>query len=89
VALNADGADRMTVEVSDASFQMLPEYSGDRAGRSREAGGLDCAVAFPAGSLGALGGRTVRFRVTLKKEGNADPRLFALYLRLGFAQNLN
>jgi hypothetical protein len=81
VVLNADGADHMAVEVSDASFQLLPEYSGDRAGKSAEAKGLDCAVAFPAGSLAALGGKTVRFKVNMKKGETSDPRLYAVYLR--------
>ena len=71
----------MSVEVSDASFQLLPEYSGDRRGKASEASGLDCAVSWPAGNLAALGGKTVRFKVHMNKEGGADPRLFAVYLR--------
>jgi len=68
---------------TSADFRPLPEYSGERPGESRETGGLDCAVAFPAGSLAPLGGKTVRIRVSMKKEGSVDPRLFAVHLRGG------
>jgi hypothetical protein len=81
VVLNADHADRMSVEISDVNFQLLPDYSGERRGKSSQESGLDCAVAWPAGSLAALGGKTVRFRIHLNKEAGADPRLFAVYLR--------
>jgi hypothetical protein len=81
VVLNADHADRMSVEVSDENFKLLPDYSSDRRGKSSEQSGLDCAVSWPAGSLAALGGKTVRFRIQMNKEGSANPRLFAVYLR--------
>ena len=81
VVLNADHANRMSVEISDVNFQLLPDYSGERRGKSSQESGLDCAVAWPAGSLAALGGKTVRFRIHLNKEAGADPRLFAVYLR--------
>ena len=81
VALNADHANRMTVEVSDADFKLLPEYSGSRSGKSDQEGGLDCAVSWPAGSLSALGGKTVRFRMHMNKEGGSSPRLYAVYLK--------
>jgi hypothetical protein len=71
----------MTVAIADPQFTLLPEYSGDRSGKSDKESGLDCSVAFPAGDLAALGGKTVRFRVQMKKEGSADPRLYAVYLR--------
>jgi hypothetical protein len=81
VVLNADHTRRMTVEVADEKFDLLPAYSGAKAGRTTLESGLDCAVAFPEGSLASLGGRTVRLKITLEKEGDADPRLFAVYLR--------
>jgi len=81
VVLNADHADRMSVEISDENFKLLPDYSSDRRGKSSEQSGLDCAVSWPAGSLAALGGKTVRFRIQMNKEGSANPRLFAVYLR--------
>ena len=81
VVLNADHVGRMTVEVSDPQFNLLPEYSGDRSGKSDKESGLDCPIAFAAGNLSALGGKTVRFRVHMKKECGSNPRLYAVYLR--------
>ncbi len=81
VVLNADHTRRMTVEIADEKFDLLSAYSGAKAGRTPVESGLDCAVAFPEGSLAALGGHTVRLKITFEKEGDADPRLFAIYLR--------
>jgi hypothetical protein len=81
LVLNADGAAGMKVEVSDPQFNLLPEYSGERAGKSDKSSGLDCPVAFSAGNLAGLGGKTVRFRVELAKQGADNPRLYAVYLR--------
>jgi len=81
IFLNANHAQLMRVEVSDARFNLLPEHSGSRFGIVRAEGGLDCAVAWPAGDLSALGGKTVRFKIHLRKEATSDPRLYAVYLR--------
>lgn len=81
VLLNADHAGTMSVEVSDERFGLLPAYSGANAGRSTQASGLDCGVAWAKGDLSALGGRTVRFKINLHKTAAADPRLFAVTLR--------
>jgi hypothetical protein len=71
----------MTVEVSDADFKMLPEYSGDQRGKVDQEKGLDCPVTWGAGNLSALGGKTVRFRIHLNGEAGASPRLYAVNLR--------
>ena len=81
VVLNADHANRLSVEISDARFQLLPAYSGARGGHTGRQSGLDCAIAWPEDGLAALGGKTVRFKINFEKEGAADPRLFAIYLR--------
>ena len=81
VYLNADYADHLTVEISDAKFQLLKDYSGEQSGSSAQPSGLDCAVAFPQGDLSALGGQTVRFKIKFTREGEANPRLFAVTLR--------
>ena len=83
VALNADAAKGIEVDIADERFQVLPDFSGDRCGRSQSAGGLDCALSWPHGSLESLKGRTVRFRIRLTKSTDADPRLYALYIRSG------
>ncbi|MBL9215190.1 MAG: hypothetical protein JNG83_06920 [Opitutaceae bacterium] len=83
VVLNADHAARLSVEISDADFELLPGFSGGNAGKTRAAGGLDCVVAWPRTGLAALGGQTVRFKINFAKQGAADPRLYAVYLRAG------
>ncbi|MCX5659692.1 MAG: hypothetical protein NTW19_08225 [Planctomycetota bacterium] len=90
LTLNAEGADSMRVEVSDEKFGLLPAFSGSNAGASKAAGGLDCAVAWPGSGSGAgtgaglaaLAGKTVRFRVTMKR-GSVEPRLYAVNLAAG------
>lgn len=81
VLLNADHAAGMSVEISDERFELLPAYSGANAGRTAVASGLDCGVAWAKADLSVLGGRTVRLKINLQKDGAADPRLFAVYLR--------
>jgi hypothetical protein len=81
VALNADRACDMRVEIADERFNLLPAYSGEKSGTTQVEGGLGCPVAWPAGSLEQLGRETVRFRVAVKRNGTAEPRLFAIYLR--------
>lgn len=80
LALNADGAEGLRVEIADERFTPLPAYAGAHAGRILVPGGLDCPVAWPGHSLAALAGQTVRFRVTLARGPHPDPRVFALYL---------
>jgi|UniRef100_UPI00404B1139 hypothetical protein len=81
VLLNADAASHLTVEISDAKFELLENYSGENSGWSKEAGGLDCAVNFPSGDLTALGGKTVRLKINFTRDDDHDPRLFAVALR--------
>jgi hypothetical protein len=81
VLLNADHTRGMTIEASDANFQLLPEFSGTKSGRPGTESGLDCAVTWPAGTLGALGGKTIRLRINLRAEEAAPGRLYALCLR--------
>lgn len=81
VVLNADGADGMRIEISDERFRPIPEFSGDQSGVALTADGLDVPLKWPKGNLHALGGRTVRFRIHFKKQGEVTPRLYAVYLR--------
>ena len=68
VRLNADDAANMRVEIADERFTLLPAYSGEQSGKSTAADGLDCPVVWPAGSLQALSGETVRFRFQAAKD---------------------
>ncbi len=81
VVLNADQARLMKVEISDAAFNLLPEYSGPASGVPQGEGGLDVPVQWFGGDLAALAGQTVRLRIHMEREADADPRLYAVYLR--------
>ena len=81
MALNADGAEGMRVEVTGERFQPIPGLNGDGSGTVAGAGGLDLPVTWPGNGLERLGGKTVRFRVHLRKTADTDPRLYAVYLR--------
>ena len=81
LALNADAAKAMQVEIADTGFHLLPDFSGKHSGRTQKAGGLDCPVSWPKGSLATLQGKTVRFRIRLTKSADTDPRLYAVYIR--------
>jgi len=69
----------MKVEIADESLSLLPEFSGDQAGTSTASGGLDCPVTWPKEKLSKVSGRTVRFRIHLKR-GQTEPRLYAVTL---------
>jgi hypothetical protein len=71
----------MTVEVSDPSFQLLPEYSGAKSGRLEDESGLDCPTTWPTGDLGELGEKTIRLKVNFRGGDAAPSRLYAVYLR--------
>ncbi len=81
VALNADAARSMRVEIADERFRPLPEFSGPNSGTATDGGGLESLVNWPGGDLSSLGGREVRLRVHLKRKDGSEPRLFAVYLR--------
>jgi len=81
VFLNADHADLLSVEISDGKFNLLADYTGEQSGSSKQASGLDCAVEFPRGALAGLGGHTVRFKINFTRDGDRNPRLFAVTLR--------
>ena len=81
VFLNATGAEGTTVEISDQRFSLLETFSGARSGIVQAKEGLECPVTWPSGSLAALGGETVRFRVHLNAVNGATPRLYGVYLR--------
>ena len=81
VVLNADHARLMSVDISDAEFNLPPDYSGTPSRTSQGEGGFDCPVQWPGVDLSTLGGQTVRLRIHLEREADGDPRLYAVYLR--------
>jgi alpha-beta hydrolase superfamily lysophospholipase len=80
LTLNADGAEGMRVEVADARFTPIGDYSGEMSGVPQAAAGLDVPVKWPKANLAGLGGKTVRFHIQVEKVGDAEPRLYCLYL---------
>ena len=83
VALNADGMRDCRLELADADFNLLPEYSGANAGTVAASAGLDCAVNWPRGAPDSLSGRRVRLLIHLKRSGPIEPRLFAITVAAG------
>ena len=82
LALNAEGAAAMRVEVADERFSLRAELSGANAGTPAVGDGLDHEVRWPDRSLSDLAGETVRFRVLVNRaEAAPEPRLYAAYLR--------
>ena len=82
LVINADDANCISVEISDARFNMFPEFSGENSGVVNAKSGLECPVTWPGGSLSAFGNRTVRLRINFKRQDcSVDPRLFAIYLK--------
>ena len=80
IVLNADDADTMRVEISDARFGLIPGYSGADSGVVTVEGGLDCPVEWSGEKLAALAGKQVRLRVHLKRREREEPRLYAVYI---------
>ncbi|MBI3921524.1 MAG: hypothetical protein HY318_08920 [Armatimonadetes bacterium] len=70
----------MRVEIAYERFGLLPKFSGDSAGVSASAEGLNCPVAWPKADLSSLSGRTVRLRIHLSRGEYPEPRLYAAYL---------
>jgi hypothetical protein len=81
ISLNADAVDAIGVEIADERFELLDAYSGENRGTAARPSGLDCPLSWPAGNPAALGGKTVRLRVHLKRNDGSDPRLYAIYLK--------
>jgi hypothetical protein len=76
LTLNAAAADLIDVEVADARFAPIPGMTGAGVGE-----GLDCPVRWTGRTPAELGGQTVRFRLRLRRQGEREPRVYAIYLR--------
>ena len=81
LVLNAEAAKAIQVEIADARFHLLPDFSRKHSGRTQTDGGLDCPVSWAKSRLAILQGKTVRLRIRLTKSAEADPRLYAVYIR--------
>jgi len=81
IVLNADGTAGLMVELADEAFAPLPAFSGENKGAIAGTDGLDLAVSWPQGSLAQLGGQRVRLKLTMQRQGETSPKLYAIYLR--------
>jgi len=76
LSLNADGAGLMSVELTDETGALLPEFSGEHAATITRKKGLEHGTKWQ-GDLASLAGKTVRVKVGLKGE---NAKLYAVYL---------
>jgi hypothetical protein len=75
--INVDGVVGLSVDLLDDRFTPIPGFTG---GTVAGPDGLDCAVRWSGHALNELAGKTVRVQVNLKRVGEAQPRVFAVYL---------
>ena len=76
--LNAAGVAGLAVDLLDERFKPIPGFVG---GTVAGPNGLDCEVRWSGRALNELAGKTVRVQVNLKRVGEAQPRVFAVYLQ--------
>lgn len=77
--INADGVAGIRVEITDEFFRPIPEFSGENSGViTRD--GLDQIIEWLTNPLEKLAGKSVRIRLKLEKEGQLEPRVYAVYL---------
>ena len=74
-------AEAALVELSDERFGLLPEFSGPNSGVAQDGSGLESPVTWHNSDPSVLGNRVVRLRVHITREGDLDPKLYAIYLR--------
>lgn len=74
LSLNATGAAGLKVSIAQENLQPIDSFSG---GQCLGGDGLDSIVSWP-GDLAELAGQSVRFRVDFTREGDLEPRLFAM-----------
>ena len=77
MALNAEGAGLIQLELADESGQLLPGFSGSNRATFRKARGVEHGVLWTGGDLASLAGETVRLKITL---WGPNARLYAVYL---------
>jgi hypothetical protein len=81
VTLNVDGAHQTTVEVADDRFNLHSQIGAASPAAISVGGGFDCPVSWPGASLAPLAGQKVRLKITLRRDGAGEPRLYAANLR--------
>lgn len=80
-SLNATGGAGIAVDIADARFRLVPEFSGANAGRIEEAGDVfDGPVRWTAGDLARLAGPDIRLCILMDRTAEVDPAPHAVYL---------
>lgn len=75
--INADGVAGLTVDLLDERYQPIPGFTG---GAVASLDGLDCPVRWKGYAMQELAGKPVRVQVNLKRIGETQPRVYALYI---------
>ena len=78
--INADDVAGLSGDLLDERFNPIPGFAG---GKVAGPDGLDCPVCWEGRGPAELAGRAVRVRVNLRRVGEAQPRVYALYLVKG------
>ncbi|MCB9783043.1 MAG: hypothetical protein H6751_08785 [Candidatus Omnitrophica bacterium] len=77
ISLNADRARDVSVELTDEKGDLLVDFSGENRGLAAGSDGLIQPVEWKENSLSALGGQTIRIKISIS---NPEARLYAVYL---------
>lgn len=80
LSLNAEGLAGVRVEVADEGFRPFPAFAAENSGDAGIVDGLDKAVTWPQGDLSRLSGERVRLKLTLTRQGEMSPKVYAVYL---------
>ncbi len=78
VALNADGASGILIDLLDEKLRPIPGFD---SGQTQELQGLNCPVHWNGRSLKELVGQKVCVQARLKRVDKTQPRLFAIYVQ--------
>lgn len=78
LSLNADGVSGIVIEIGDADYTLLPEWSGDNAGTISGTDGLACPIDWGERDIRELTGTSVRLRLTMTATDCVSPAVYAL-----------
>jgi len=77
ITVNAVGVASLSVDLLDEQFRPIPGMPG---GTVKGSDGLECPVIWQKHVLNDLESKMVRIHITLRRNGQVDPRVYALYV---------
>ncbi len=77
LSLNADHNSAISIDLLDEQLRPLPTFT---FGKAQDSDALSSPIHWPSASITQLAGQTIRIRVNLKRENQAEPRMFAMYI---------